>query len=117
MRPLSTKVAKIGSVRATTRRALLLFLIGSVPFTAAQEKEPVDVADARLKAYVYKYIKIMGDAPARAMSASCDRSTPDAVRASLDAYEELGVEECWLNTATSEMSEIDGLLEVMAKRG
>ena len=44
-------------------------------------------------------------------------STHDAVRASLDAYEELGVEECWLNTATAELAEIDGLLEVLEKRG
>lgn len=74
-------------------------------------------ADEKLKAYVYKYIKIMGDAPARAMASMVDRSSPDAVRASLDAYEELGVEECWLNTATSDLAEIDGLLEVMGKRG
>jgi len=74
-------------------------------------------ADERLKAYVYKYIKVMGEAPAKAMSSMVDRSTPDRVRASLDAYEELGVEECWLNTATSDMAEIDGLLEVMQKRG
>jgi alkanesulfonate monooxygenase SsuD/methylene tetrahydromethanopterin reductase-like flavin-dependent oxidoreductase (luciferase family) len=74
-------------------------------------------ADEKLKAYVYKYIKVMGDAPAKAMSAMCDRSSPDAVRASLDAYEELGIEECWLNTATSDMAEIDGLLQVMEKRG
>jgi alkanesulfonate monooxygenase SsuD/methylene tetrahydromethanopterin reductase-like flavin-dependent oxidoreductase (luciferase family) len=60
-------------------------------------------ADEKLKAYVY--------------TAMCDRSSPDAVRASLDAYEELGIEECWLNTATSDMAEIDGLLEVMEKRG
>ncbi|MCH8092470.1 MAG: hypothetical protein IIC57_09010 [Proteobacteria bacterium] len=51
------------------------------------------------------------------MASMVDRSTPDAVRASLDAYEELGVEECWLNTATSELAELDGLLEVMEKRG
>ena len=65
---------------------------------------------------MYKYIKIMGDAPAKAMASMVDRSSPDAVRASLDAYEELGVQECWLNTATSSMAEIDGLLEVMAQR-
>jgi alkanesulfonate monooxygenase SsuD/methylene tetrahydromethanopterin reductase-like flavin-dependent oxidoreductase (luciferase family) len=74
-------------------------------------------ADRRLKAYVYKYIRIMGEAPARAMAAAVDRSSPEAVRASLDAYEALGVEECWLNSATSELAEIDGLLEVIAKRG
>ena len=41
----------------------------------------------------------------------------DAIRASLDAYEEQGVEECWLNTATAELAEIDGLEELIAQRG
>ncbi len=74
-------------------------------------------ADEKLKAYVYKYIKIMGEGPAKAMAAAVDRSSHDAVRASLDAYEELGVEECWLNSATAEIAEIDGLIEVIEKRG
>jgi alkanesulfonate monooxygenase SsuD/methylene tetrahydromethanopterin reductase-like flavin-dependent oxidoreductase (luciferase family) len=74
-------------------------------------------ADEKLKAYVYKYIKVMGEAPARAMSRNVDRSSQDAVRASLDAYEELGVEECWLSSATAETAEIDNLLEVIQKRG
>ena len=74
-------------------------------------------ADEKLKAYVYKYIKVMGEAPARAMARNVDRSSQDAVRASLDAYEELGVEECWLSSATAETAEIDGLLEVIEKRG
>jgi len=74
-------------------------------------------ADEKLKAYVYKYIKVIGEPAAKAMSSMVDRSSPDAVRASLDAYEELGVEECWLNSATAEIAEIDGLLEVMEKRG
>lgn len=73
-------------------------------------------ADARLKAYVYKYIKIIGDGPARAMASMVDRSSPDAVRASLDAYEALGVEECWLNSATAEIAEIDRLQELLAQR-
>jgi alkanesulfonate monooxygenase SsuD/methylene tetrahydromethanopterin reductase-like flavin-dependent oxidoreductase (luciferase family) len=74
-------------------------------------------ADEKLKAYVYKYIKVMGDAPAKAMSRMVDRSTPDKVRASLEAYAELGYEECWLNTATSDYAEIDGLIAVMQKLG
>ena len=74
-------------------------------------------ADEKLKAYVYKYIKVMGEAPARAMAKGVDRSSQDAVRASLDAYEELGVEECWLSSATAETAEIDNLLEVIEKRG
>jgi len=51
------------------------------------------------------------------MASAVDRSSHDAVRASLDAYEELGVEECWLNSATAEIAEIDGLIEVIEKRG
>ena len=74
-------------------------------------------ADQKLKDYVYKYIKVMGEAPARAMANGADRSSQDAVRASLDAYEELGLEECWLSSATAESAEIDGLLEVIDKRG
>lgn len=74
-------------------------------------------ADEKLKAYVYKYIRAIGESAARAMSKAVDRSSQDAVRASLDAYEELGVEECWLNSATAESAEIDGLLEVIEKRG
>ena len=47
-------------------------------------------ADAKLKAYVYKYIKVIGEPAAKFMASQVDRSSPDAVRASLDAYEELG---------------------------
>jgi len=71
-------------------------------------------ADEKLKAYVYKYIRAIGEAPARAMAKNVDRSSQDAVRASLDAYEELGVEECWLNSATAEIAEIDGMLKSTA---
>jgi alkanesulfonate monooxygenase SsuD/methylene tetrahydromethanopterin reductase-like flavin-dependent oxidoreductase (luciferase family) len=74
-------------------------------------------ADEKLKSYVYKYIKVLGEGAARYMASQVDRSSPDAVRASLDAYEELGVDECWLNTATSDLAEVDRLLEVLAKRG
>lgn len=94
---------------------------------AGREKPPERVAgfwyslapnaDEKLKTYVYKYIKVMGEAPARAMAKGVDRSSQDAVRASLDAYEELGVEECWLSSATAEIAEIDNLLEVIEKRG
>jgi tryptophanyl-tRNA synthetase len=44
-------------------------------------------------------------------------ANPDAVREALDHYEELGVEECLLNSATADLAEIDGLLEVLQKRG
>ncbi len=74
-------------------------------------------ADERLKAYVYKYIKVMGDAAAKHVARSVDRSTPERVLESLEAYAELGYEECWLNSATSEIAEIENLVALMQKRG
>jgi len=74
-------------------------------------------ADEKLKNYVFKYLKVIGEGPAKTIAGMCDRSTPDAITASLDAYEEAGVEECWLNTATAETSEIDAIEEIIAKRG
>ena len=67
---------------------------------------------------VHKYIKVIGEVPARWMASMVDRSSPDAVRVSLDAYEVLGVRgQCWLNTVIVRAAEIDVLLEVMDKRG
>lgn len=74
-------------------------------------------ADEKLKAYVYKYLKVIGEGPAKAIAGMCDRSTPDRILESLDAYEEAGLEECWINTATAELAEIDALEELIAKRG
>ena len=54
---------------------------------------------------------------ATAMAGQQTRSNADAVREALDTYEELGVEECMLTSATADLAEIDGLLEVLAKRG
>ena len=74
-------------------------------------------APKRLHDYVYKYLQIAGDKLASAMAKMQTRSNADAVRAALDGYEELGVQECMLNTATAEIAEIDGLLEVINRRG
>ena len=74
-------------------------------------------AGTRLQEYAYKYLRIGGEETARSIAKSLSRSTPDAVRESLDHYEALGVEECLLNSATAELAEIDQLLEVITKRG
>ena len=74
-------------------------------------------ADDNLKAYVYKYLKVIGEGPAKAIAGMCDRSSEDKIMASLDAYEEAGVEECWLNTATAEISEIDAIEQIIDRRG
>lgn len=74
-------------------------------------------AAKQLHDYVYKYLRIAGEELATAMATQQTRSNADAVREALDTYEELGVEECMLNSATADLAEIDGLLEVIAKRG
>jgi alkanesulfonate monooxygenase SsuD/methylene tetrahydromethanopterin reductase-like flavin-dependent oxidoreductase (luciferase family) len=74
-------------------------------------------APKRLHDYVYKYLRIAGDELATAMAKQQTRSNADTVREALDTYEELGVEECMLNSATADLAEIDGLLEVLEKRG
>lgn len=74
-------------------------------------------AGRRLRQYVYDYLLLGGDAFARAVADQMTRSTPDAVRAALDTYEELGVDECLLNPVTRDLAEIDNLVEVLAKRG
>ena len=71
----------------------------------------------RLRQYVYDYVRLGGHKFAEAMANQMTRSTPDAVRAALDAYEELGVDECLLNAVTRDLAEIDNLAEVLAKRG
>jgi alkanesulfonate monooxygenase SsuD/methylene tetrahydromethanopterin reductase-like flavin-dependent oxidoreductase (luciferase family) len=74
-------------------------------------------APKKLHDYVYKYLRVAGEPIATAMAKMQTRSSADAVREALDAYEELGVEECMLNSATADLREIDGLLEVLQQRG
>jgi alkanesulfonate monooxygenase SsuD/methylene tetrahydromethanopterin reductase-like flavin-dependent oxidoreductase (luciferase family) len=73
-------------------------------------------APKKLYDYVYKYLHIAGTEIATAMAKMQTRSNADAVREALDAYEELGVEEVMLNSATAEIAEIDNLLEVLERR-
>jgi alkanesulfonate monooxygenase SsuD/methylene tetrahydromethanopterin reductase-like flavin-dependent oxidoreductase (luciferase family) len=73
-------------------------------------------AGSRLQQYVFDYVSTHGEGPARALARQMTRSTPDAVREALDAYEELGVEECMLNLVTRDLAEIGRLAEVLAKR-
>jgi len=73
-------------------------------------------AQARLSAYVFDYVKVLSEDGARAMAKSMDRSTPDAVRASLDAMEELGCDEVFLVPASSDLAEVERAAEVVARR-
>jgi alkanesulfonate monooxygenase SsuD/methylene tetrahydromethanopterin reductase-like flavin-dependent oxidoreductase (luciferase family) len=73
-------------------------------------------AQERLQSYVYDYIKGLSEDAARSMASQMNRSSPDAVRESLDAMEELGCEECYLVPATCELAEIESAAEIVAKR-
>ena len=70
----------------------------------------------RLQAYVYDYIKVLSEDAAKAMARMMNRSTPDAVRESLDAMEELGCDECYLVPATCEIAEVERAAEIVARR-
>jgi alkanesulfonate monooxygenase SsuD/methylene tetrahydromethanopterin reductase-like flavin-dependent oxidoreductase (luciferase family) len=70
----------------------------------------------RLQRYVYDYIEILGEGLAAAMAKRMDRATPDAVRESLDAMEELGCEEVLLVPATAELAEVEQAAEIVAAR-
>ncbi len=75
-----------------------------------------DGADEKLRKYVYDYLAIFGDAPAKAMSKMMNRSTPDAVSEALDGLEAAGCEEVFLVPATAERAEVDRLAELIGKR-
>lgn len=73
-------------------------------------------AAARLQGYVFEYLKTFGEGRARALAKQMDRATPDAVRASLDAMQELGCDECILVPATSEPAEVAAAAKIVAAR-
>jgi len=75
-----------------------------------------DDADARLKKYVYDYLKVLGEGAAKAVSSSMSLSTPDAVRAALDAIEELGCDELYLVPATADLCEMERVVELLESR-
>ena len=70
----------------------------------------------RLAQYVYEYIKILGEPLAKTMAKGVDRCTPDAVRESLDAMEELDCVEVFLVPATADLAEVERAAEIVASR-
>jgi len=75
-----------------------------------------DDADARLKKYVYEYLEVLGKDAARAVAAGMTMSAPDAIRAGIDAIEELGCDELLMVPATADLSEVDRIAELIANR-
>jgi alkanesulfonate monooxygenase SsuD/methylene tetrahydromethanopterin reductase-like flavin-dependent oxidoreductase (luciferase family) len=75
-----------------------------------------DDGDERLKQYVFDYLEVLNPAMARAIAKTMTMSTPDAIRAGLDAIEELGCEEFFLVPATADISEVERVSELLERR-
>jgi alkanesulfonate monooxygenase SsuD/methylene tetrahydromethanopterin reductase-like flavin-dependent oxidoreductase (luciferase family) len=75
-----------------------------------------DDADAKLRKYVYEYLLITGEAPARARADQMKASSPDAIRSALDAIEAEGADECLLVPATLEIEEVERAAELITSR-
>lgn len=75
-----------------------------------------DDAPAKLRAYVHEYLRVAGEAPARAAADRVRASSPDAIRSALDAIEALGADECMLVPATLEIQEVERAAELIARR-
>ena len=73
-------------------------------------------AREKLQRYVFDYLAVFGEAPARAAAKQMNRATPDTVRAALDAFEEEGCDEVFLVPATAEIEELTRAAEVIAGR-
>lgn len=73
--------------------------------------------EERVKSFVKGYVGLHDARAAEKMAARMTRFTPDAVSQALDAYQELGVEECMLNPCSRDLGEVERLAELVAKRG
>ena len=72
-----------------------------------------DAAD-RLAEYAYNYLSNFGDRAARAMAALCRLSDAGAMRETLAALSETGCHEVVLVPTTTDIAELDRLLDVVA---
>jgi alkanesulfonate monooxygenase SsuD/methylene tetrahydromethanopterin reductase-like flavin-dependent oxidoreductase (luciferase family) len=75
-----------------------------------------DNGQQKLYDYVYEYLAIAGAEIATMMAESVHRSSADAVLAALDNAEAAGCEELFMVPATAELSEVDRLSELLARR-
>ncbi len=74
-------------------------------------------AERRVKEFVQGYVGLHDAKLARKMAERMTRFTADAVNEALDAYQELGVEECMLNPCSRDVIEVERLAEIVARRG
>lgn len=75
-----------------------------------------DDGQQKLYDYVYEYLAIAGPEIATMMAKSVHRSSADAIAGALDNAEAAGCEEVFMVPATAELTEIDSLVDLLARR-
>jgi alkanesulfonate monooxygenase SsuD/methylene tetrahydromethanopterin reductase-like flavin-dependent oxidoreductase (luciferase family) len=70
-------------------------------------------AESRLYEYAFAYLRLFGEAPARAMAKRCRVSSPAAFRDAARAIRDLGADELILVPTTTDVSELDRTLEAL----
>lgn len=76
-----------------------------------------DDAEARLKRYVFDYLKVFGDDMAKMVADTMTCHTPERVAEGMHNLDELGVDEIFLVPATADLREIDEIETLMARAG
>lgn len=71
-------------------------------------------AAERLTEYAYRYLRIFGEDFARAAAASATCAGPDTLRAKVDEARDAGVDELFLVPTTTDVTELDRTLDVLA---
>ncbi len=72
-------------------------------------------AEARLRTYVYEYLRVMGDNVATAVANTMTRCTPESVHESMEAFAALEVDQIVLVPATADLAELDGAESLIAR--
>jgi alkanesulfonate monooxygenase SsuD/methylene tetrahydromethanopterin reductase-like flavin-dependent oxidoreductase (luciferase family) len=107
---LSRTFAMADAAWARAGRTQTPYRMGGFWYTLA------DNGQQRLYDYVYEYLAIAGADIATMMAESVHRSSADSVLAALDNAEAAGCEELFMVPASSDLSEIERLSELLARR-
>jgi len=76
-----------------------------------------DNSEARLKEYVFDYLKIDGDNPARQIANTMTRFNEDAVTEAIESMAEAGCDELFLVPATADLAEIERTAALVERLG
>ena len=71
-------------------------------------------AEERLRSYVFDYLRLFGEKPARAMAERCRISSVDRFRECIEAAAALGADELMLVPTTADPAELDRTAEALA---